>query len=420
MSTEKEAFIPISRFALIEHLLQDAAPENRDAYARLLHRLAAWRHLQFRDQLLRLKERYLPFSPDRDTRRVRQYDAAQKRQLQNELINELETMLRHANYQPVLREDMERIFAAGSAYGLELQVDLSEFERVLLYSRGSGVETLYRRDPKTLFLRKKKIEVAIFQRLFLLLKLKPKAQRLEEIMAEHRISRKKAEKRLKKARERLPEQIDSDYIYLKTFKRIPQIDLEMLFPNTRIRLRPFDKIKLGVTAGGGTIGSAVGAATKFAAAANPLAAAGVLLGLAGVVFRQVKKFFTQKNKYMMVLAQKLYFHNLANNRGVLTLLTDRAEEEEIKENYLLYHALLKADEPQPLAVLKQRIEDELAETFGVNIDFDIDNAIQALTADGLVTRHADGRLSALPPARALPLIDEKWNDYSESPNAPQD
>ncbi len=407
-TTDREPFIPVSRFALIEHLSSDMEPANQAVYARFLHHLAAWRHQHFRDRLQRLKSRYLPFSPDRDTRRILQFSDAEKRQMQDELIEDLEALLLRANYQRVTLDDLERIFAAGSAYGLQLQVDLSEFERVLLFARGSGVETLRRRSLKTLFLRKEAVQIDIFQRLFLLLKLKPEAQRIREIMAEHDISEKKAIKRLKKARERLPEQINDDHIYLKTFKRIPKIDLEMLFPNTRIRLKPFDKIKLGITAGGGTIGSAVGAATKFAAAANPLAAAGVLLGLVGVVFRQVKKFFTQKNKYMMVLAQKLYFHNLANNRGVLTLLTDRAEEEEIKENYLLYHFLLKDEEPQTPRALKRRIEQYLVKTFDIDIDYDIDNAIASLIADGLIERHADGKLSALPLERALATIDAHW------------
>jgi hypothetical protein len=56
--------------------------------------------------------------------------------------------------------------------------------------------------------------------------------------------------RTKRGREHLPPSVSSGKIYVKVFKRIPQVDLEMLFPNTRISFRPLDKLRLFVTAGG--------------------------------------------------------------------------------------------------------------------------------------------------------------------------
>ena len=43
-----------------------------------------------------------------------------------------------------------------------------------------------------------------------------------------------------------------------------------------------------------------------------------------MIFRQVIRFFNTRNRYMMVLAHNLYFGSLANNRGALTLIADRA------------------------------------------------------------------------------------------------
>ena len=72
---------------------------------------------------------------------------------------------------------------------------------------------------------------------------------------------------------------------------------------------------------------------------------------------QVTKVFHQRNEYMMTLAQNLYFHNLANNRGVLTLLVDRAEEEDIKEELLLYNYLVRnKDKGTNLSTAKADIE----------------------------------------------------------------
>ena len=401
-----EAFIPVSRFALIDRLTRD--PAATDDYSRFLNALAALQHQHYRQKLQRLKMLYLPFSPDRDTLRVLEYSEAEKQDMRSQLIDELTHLLERANYSRIHRSDLERIFNTQSDYGLALRVDLSEYDDVLLFARGAGTETGERRTAKSLFLRKESYTIPMFQRLFLLLKLKPESQRLAEIKDERGVSDRKAQKLLKKYRSKLPETISSDHIYLKTFKNIPQIDLEMLFPNTEVKLKPLDKLKLGVTAGGGTVGSAMGAFTKFAAAANPLAAAGVLFGLAGVIFRQVKKFFTQKNKYMMVMAQKLYFHNLANNRGVLTLLTDRAEEEAIKECFLLYHALFRKNTPCPADTLKQEIDVFVSKEFGAKIDFDLNSPAKALEETGILQRDHNDCLSALPPTEALARIEAQW------------
>jgi Protein of unknown function (DUF3754) len=77
----------------------------------------------------------------------------------------------------------------------------------------------------------------------------------------------------RKRRSHIPTGVSSNCIYLKVFKRIPQIDLEMLFPNTRIAFKPFDKLRLMVTAGGGTVAGVVGAGTKLLAITNPLTVA---------------------------------------------------------------------------------------------------------------------------------------------------
>ena len=74
-----------------------------------------------------------------------------------------------------------------------------------------------------------------------------------EIMTAKGVPQARAARVLRKARAHMPPGVSSDFIYVKMFKRIPQIDLEMLFPNTKVAFRPFDKLKLMVTAGGGTV-----------------------------------------------------------------------------------------------------------------------------------------------------------------------
>ncbi len=410
MKTTPETFIPISRFALKDCLTQPPFNQLGTEYSTYLLYFCAWRHQHYRNKLQDLKKLYLPFSPDRDTFTILNYSAKERKEMQHKLTQALSTLLEQANYTTNNQHDLETIFAKASHYGLQLKVDLSEFDEVLLFSRGASIRQEERRTLKSLFLHKETIDIPIFQRLFLLLKLKPEAERIKEIMTEQSINEKKATKLLKKYRKMLPEQMSSDAIYLKIFKQIPHIDLEMLFPNAEIKLKPFDKLKLTVTAGGGTVGSVVAAITKLAVVANPLAIAGVLLSLVGVIFRQVTKFFTQRTKYMMILAQNLYFHNLANNRAVLTLMVDRAEEEEIKECFLLYHFLAHHKEPQRRETIKREIEQFMQQQFNATITFNMETPLQSLMNDGILTELSDGRLTVLTSMKALAKVERLWKN----------
>jgi hypothetical protein len=205
--------------------------------------------------------------------------------------------------------------------------------------------------------------------------------------------------------------VTSSHIYLKLFKRIPKIDVEMLFPNTKISFRPFDKLKLLVTAGGGTVAGVAGSASKLLVATNPIALAMALAGISGVIFRQVMGFFNTRNRYMMVLAQNLYFCTLANNRGALTLIADRAEEEDTKEDMLLYVFLARREgvSRDELGDVAKAIEAFLDERCGVSVTFDLDDALRRLKEDALVSEDEDGRLTTMAPGHASARLDEMWD-----------
>ena len=222
-------------------------------------------------------------------------------------------------------------------------MDLEAFEEILIFYRGATTITERRRDPLKAYIGWKEVKIPVFQRLFLLFKLKPFEERVREVMQEQKIDRNDAERQVKRMRGMLPATVSSDYVYLKLFKNLPRSDVEMIFPNTKVKFRLFDKIKFGVTAGGGLGMGVFGTASKIALlTTNPIAFAGALVGLGGVAARQASNFVAQRNRYMVVMAQNLYFHAMADNRGVVTLLADRAAEEDVKEEMLLYSVLAKA------------------------------------------------------------------------------
>ena len=162
---------------------------------------------------------------------------------------------------------------------------------------------------------------------------------------------------------------------------------------------------------GEAFGSVGGAAGKLALAfSNPVTAAGAVGGIGMVLFRQIVNVMNQKNRYMQTLAKNLYFHALADNRGAMTKLSDRAAEEDFKEEILLYSVLAK--EKVNRAELKdvdKAIEDFIERTFGLSVDFELEDALARLVADGIVVEDASGNLSALPPREAAERIDTLWD-----------
>jgi hypothetical protein len=113
----------------------------------------------------------------------------------------------------------------------------------------------------------------------------------------------------------------------------------------------------------------------------------------------------------MQLAQNLYFQSLSNNRGALTLLIDRAEEEDIKEDILLYSLLLKERVYRnEIDDAKQAIEQFLLQEFGVKVGFDIADAMNRLSRDGLIREMPDGELRPLPLSEALEFLRGRWSE----------
>ncbi len=410
---EKERFIPVSYQSLMQVL---SLPEmwsagEHEQGRTLIKNLYAWRHQTYRTRLEALKDSYLIFSPDTDTVTTETLSDLELRERRHDFMENVGTLLESANYEKITQSDLDLLLTSDSPYGLRLHVDLDAFDDVVIYFRGASTKIVEYRDWKWAFLKKKAVETPIFQRLFVALKLKPEEEQIKELMLKEEISRSKAEKKVAKNLKLLPDGVSSANIYLKLFKNIPQDDLEMMFPNTRVVFKLLDKLKLGLTAGGGTIAGLFGILPKLFVAAtllNPITLITTIFGFFGLLVRQITKFFNQRNEYMMTLAQNLYFHNLANNRGVLTLLVDRAEEEDIKEEALLYCFLCRnQNRATNLETAKAEIETFLHSNFNVEIEFDLEDAFSRLLRDGLVIENGEG-YKILPPAQAKMRIQNLW------------
>ena len=410
---KREKFLPITRHALFDRLTQPKSwPAGEATEARRLMRyLDYWRRHSYAADLIELEQLYEPFSPDSDLLTTRSFTPQEKLSMQKQVVEQMRRFLLQANFEHVDASDVKVILTKDSYYGLDLQVDLGAFEEILIFYRGATTMTERRRTAKRLFLWHEDVKVPVFQRLFLLFKLKPFELRVREVMQEHNLQRKEAERTVKRTRGLLPDSVKSDFIYMKLFKNIPRTDVEMIFPNTKVQFRLFDKIKFGVTAGSGLGMGVAGTVGKVAlVTTNPMALLGALAGLGGVAMRQASNFIAQRNRYMIVMAQNLYFHAVADNRGVMTLLADGAAEEDVKEDMLLYCALAKAPvNIRDLQAVDEAIEAYIKDTFDLDVDFDITDALGRLKQDGLISELPDGTLRALPPHAAAKQIDKLWD-----------
>jgi hypothetical protein len=405
-----ERFLPYRKADLVDICAADErlADADRRHFREFAKILSSVFHFEFHQRLERLKDCYAPFDPDSDTRPVDSPSAEELGAKQRQLVEDLSDVLRAANYAAIERRDLEAAMEAESLFKIRLQVDFEEFEEALFFRRG---ESRRRETIKFFFgLRRREIEFVNYDRVAIYVKFKPAAW----FEGRRQMSS-------------LPFQPGSTVI--KLFQNVPKADLEMLFPNTRVRMRLVDKLLIGVPA---AVGGAVVVATKLFGVLllvgslvafwlglrrehveiddKSLVALGVgLATLSGFVFRQVNKFKNRKIQFMKTLADNLYFKNLDNNAGVFHRLLDDAEEEECKEAILGYFFLLVRGASTE-AELDAAIEAWFRERFQVEVDFEVDDALHKLERLGLVER--DGTMLRAPdPARAIARLDALWDGY---------
>ena len=396
-----EHFIPVTRYALMDRLSRPAAwpPGVAGEVRRFFRYLDYWRQQRHATALMHLLQAYEPFSPDSDLFVTRTFTDEERAGLKSEVVAGVERLLSQANYVGIGRHDIENmILTKESHYGLDLKVDFQVFEEIQVHYRGASVRKEVRRRLSRFF-RKQEFAVPIYRRVCVLFKIKSEAAHVEDVMRRLRITRAEAARLVRRTRKQIPTQVSQDNIYLKLFKNMPRADLEMIFPNTQVKFRLHDKLWLGVS-GGSAVGAGVfGAAGKLALVfSNPYTAAGAVGGVGMVLFRQVMNVMNQKQRYMAIMARNLYFHAMADNRGVMIKLADRAAEEDFKEEILLYSVLAKETvNKADLKSVDDAIEQYLGHTFGLQIDFDVSDAYQRLLADGIVSEAADGTIITLPP-----------------------
>lgn len=410
-----EPFIPLSREELVEQLLQYASDNKQRVETKLdaafldslqqffkRYRLVSRAKL---NQQYSLIDDYLWFSPDRDTLIQQLPQESEFREKQERVIAQVDEVLEKANFTDLSEQQLNQSLAKISPDGVSVSVDFSAYEEIKVYYRGVATRRASKRLWSSLWLKKVPIEVQVYRRLFLLLKPKSLDSHFDLQEMGDAISDKERKKLLKQLNLR-PEVLDGHTIMVKLFKDIPQSDLEMLFPNTKIRMKLWDKVRLGLTGGGGTIGGISATAGKLATTMDPIAIVMALGGFAGILWRQIAKVFSQRTKYMARLSKHLYYYNMDNNRGALSHVLKLAEAEQNKEAFLAYF-FLNLYGSMSMQGLDKRIEDYLAEQFDIAINYQVEEPLNQLMAMGLVSEQ-EGQFNAIAPQQGAEQLAKIW------------
>ncbi|MFT5453048.1 MAG: hypothetical protein ACI9N9_002547 [Enterobacterales bacterium] len=404
--TEKDyRFIPYRKRDIIEMCLEEKQlPGQEKLFTDLYYMLSSIFHFEFHKVIESLKDSYAAIDPDADTREFKQ----SKLLTDLDFVELLDGLLEKANYERVTEDDLNQALNESSLFKIKLHVDFDDFSEVLLFYRG---ESTKQQTVKTWFgLKTKDIEFTNFERVVVYIRFKEQEQ--DEVSQSS------------------PSALKPGSTLLKLFQNVPKADLEMLFPNTKVKMRLIDKVLIGIPAiisGGIVITTKLGASVILIASLfgfwfglnsqpvelNQTAIITLFAGVAalgGYFWKQFSSFKNRKLQFMQSLTQNLYFKNLDNNAGVFHRLANDAEEEECKEAILAYYFLLTSDIALTRKALDTKIEHWFLSKWDCKIDFEIDDALNKLIALNLIKLNGE-TLQAVSLEKSLQILDQRWDDY---------
>jgi hypothetical protein len=408
----KERFIPFSKADIIKMCADEGtlAADELTIFSDVCTLVSSIFHFKFHSSLELLKESYAPVNPDVDTKPLYSKTDDEKVLLEAQLIIELKALLNAANFEEITQRDLDRALHEESLFKIKLNVDFNDFEQVLFFRRGESIK----HETLSCWFGFKKETISFVNYDSVVIYVKYKDQQYFE----------------QNKRKQLFFKPGSTII--KLFQNIPRADLEMLFPNTEVRMKTIDKLIIGVPA---VVGGIIMLATKLGATLlltwsllafwlnmhdEPvvldqtalLALAAGFGTLGAFLWKQFSNFKNRKIQFMKTLTDSLYFKNLDNNTGVFHRLIDAAEEEECKETILAYYFLLRAKKSITIETLDNTIETWFQTHYQQSLDFEIGDAITKLVDLGLATK-TEKQFSAIPLHDARVQLDRLWDGYFE-------
>jgi hypothetical protein len=300
-----------------------------------------------------LIECYFAFNPDRETL-AGDHAAPQRLCEPPQMFERLEYLFGKANFARLDPHQIEQVARFAGARGLSVRLHPERVQHLSVWVRGRG-ETRERLRTRRHPLRGEPQPVPMYRRLAIIAQLR-----------------------------------DDPNLLLKLFKDIPIADVEVLLPHAEVQMSFLDRA-LALWGTFGTIGSTSMKIASVISGAVFLSKVLwiLLLAAATLALRGFMGFRHARVARDALRTRHLYFQNLDNNGGVITSLVASIAHEDLKETMLAY-ALCNACAPRVVSAgdLKHRAERFLQQRFGMDVQFDVEDALETLDRLGLFVDRA--------------------------------
>jgi hypothetical protein len=317
---------------------------------------------------------------------------------------ELRELLARANYREVSGEELRAAFESQALSAVRIEVNMAAFRELHIHARG--------REPRSEVVRsflglvRRRVDFDVLDRVFVLSSMNPTELERERLKGHGGA------------------QLRPSPLMLKLFRGIPVPDMEMLLPNTRLRMRRLDqavvfvpafvsvalaasKVLFSITAIVGLVKFWIGLQQEHPVESGGwgLVAAGSFT-LLGITMGAWTKYQKRRLEYANAHSQTLYFQTLDSEAGAFLRVLDEAFEEEAKEAVLAW-AFLNAHGAATERELDERIERWLLERTGTQCDFEVDDALAKLERLGVAAREGERWVASDPQVAELRLRD-RW------------
>ncbi|MCE9522676.1 MAG: DUF3754 domain-containing protein [Alphaproteobacteria bacterium] len=418
----RSQFIPVLKTDIVTTLTHSGlTPDQQGDFETLCSFLGSYFHHDFFDELTELKDIYAWFSPAGP--RPAKREPPDGGDAYRRLTETFDSVLKRANFTEVSRADVEALGGEHPLLDVKTRTPMQAYESIRIFYRGRHAEKVA--HAGALGVGKIEIPVEVFDDVVVFVRFK------------QTLSAKRGRLALRRGTG-LPGDAQPGSVLIKSFRNISRFELPMLMPDVQVVMSRKDAVLLGGPALLGAVPIALnilpalsvvlvvaGAYLGFSGAptqeklVKAVAALSVLVGAGAFMFRQYSNYAFRKLKYQKRLADNIYFKNINNDAGVFETLIGSAEDQEVKEVLLAYHALLTGGPAANEAELDTRIEAWLKANFAVDLDFEVTDALAKLERLGFLASK-DGKLAAVPLGDALTRLDTLWDrlyDFSPKPHA---